>query len=251
MGQYDTGATENRFLRRISQLEARIRALETAAPLRNASISDGGVLIVKDRDGETLIRMGRSDDPALNAPDGNPQMLFQLYRSTGEVAFEVIDPLPAVDGFQQFVAIRDRAGNAIVSDDTTSGQGLSRPFIGIPFGEYIQAPTSTTTSGSFVTMQRATIYKQHPKLIVKLLAQASAAGTTGEVRLWNSTAGEQVGSTLSVGSGAYIEAFIGGADGVVNGAHEDLLDIDVQARRTAGAGTIGTRVLTAWGYPSG
>lgn len=249
MGQYSPGSDRDLLMEEIRQLKKRLAALETAAPLRNASISDGGQLVVKDRDGETLILIGRSDDPELNAPDGNPQMLFQLFRSTGEVALEMFDPLPQVDGFQQFLAIRDRVGNAIVADDTTSGQGLSRPFIGIPFGEYIQAPTSTTTSGSFVTMQRATIYKQHPRLLVKLLAQASAAGTTGEVRLWNSTTGEQIGSTMTVGSGAFIEGFLG--PGAVSGAHEDPLDIDVQARRTAGAGTIGTRVLTAWGYPSG
>lgn len=251
MGQYAPGSDRDPLYEEIRALRARVQALETAAPLRNASISDGGQLVVKDRDGETLLLIGRSDDPTLNAPDGRPQMLFQLYRSSGEVAFEVFDPLPSVDGFQQFVAIRDRAGNAVVADDTTSGQGLSRPFIPIPFGEYIEYPTSTTTSATFVTMQRASIYKQHPKLLVRLLAQASAAGTTGEVRLWNSTTGEQIGTTLTVGSGAYIETFIGGSDGVVNGAHEDILDIDVQARRTAGAGTIGTRVLTAWGYPSG
>lgn len=249
MGQYSPGSDRDLLMEEIRLLKKRLAALETAAPLRNASISDGGQLVVKDRDGETLILIGRSDDPNLNAPDGNPQMLFQLFRSTGEVALEMFDPLPQVDGFQQFLAIRDRVGNAIVADDTTSGQGLSRPFIGIPFGEYIEAPTSTTTSGSFVTMQRATIYKQHPRLLVKLLAQASAAGTTGEVRLWNSTTSEQIGSTLTVGSGAYIEGFLG--PGAVSGAHEDVLDIDVQARRTAGAGTIGTRVLTAWGYPSG
>ncbi len=247
MGQYAPGSDRDPLFERIRILEQRIKALETAAPLRNASISDGGALIVKDRDGETLIRIGRSDDPALNAPDGNPQMLFQLYRSTGEVAFEVIDPLPAVDGFQQFVAIRDRAGNAIVADDTTSGQGLSRPFVPVPFADY-DVPAVTTTSGTFTTLQRASIYKQHPRLIVHVLVQTSS-GTSGEVRLWNATAGEQIGATEVIATNVYVQTFIG--PGAVNGDHEAPLDIDVQARRTAGAGTIGTRVLTAWGYPSG
>lgn len=247
MGQYAPPSDRDQLHEEIRALTRRVQALETAAPLRNATISDGGQLLVRDRDGENLILIGRSDDPTLNAPDGNPQMLFQLFRSTGEVALEMFDPLPAVDGFQQFLAIRDRAGNAIVSDDTTSGQGLARPFIPIPFGDYV-VPTVTTTSGTFSTNHRASIYKQHPYLIVTLIVQ-TPSGTAGEVRVWNATAGEQIGSTLAVASNTYQQVIIG--PGVVNGDHEAPLDIDIQARRTSGAGTVGTCVLTAWGYPSG
>lgn len=246
MGQYAGGAERDPLMEEIRALRRRVAALETAAPLRSASISDGGQLVIKGRTGQTLVVMGRSDNPVLNAPDGKPQMVFQVYRSTGEVAFEVNDPLPTVDGFEQFVAIRDRGGNIVVADDTTSGQGLSRPMIPMPFEEFT-VPVTTTTSSTFQAMQRASIYKQQPRMIAWVLIQ-TPAGTTGEVRLWNATSSEVIGPVLTIASNTYVQAYLGPGD--VSGAHEAQVDIDVQARRTGGAGAIGTRVLGAWGWPS-
>lgn len=246
MGQYAGGSEQDLLMEEIRALQRRVQALEVAAPLRNASISDGGQLVVKGRAGQTLLLIGRSDNPELNAPDGNPQMVFQLFRTTGEVALEMDDPLPTVDGFQQFIAIRDRAGNVIVADDTTSGQGLSRPLIPIPFDEFA-VPISTTTSATFTTLQRGTMYKQHPQIVLYLLVQTSA-GTTGEIQLWNATTSQQIGSVQAIAANSYVQTVLGPF--AVDGLQEDVLDIDLRARRTGGAGTIGTRVITAWGYPS-
>ena len=175
-------------------------------------------------------------------------MVFYLSRSTGEIALSLEDPLPAVDGFHQYLALWDRAGNVIMGDDTTSGQGLARPYVPIPFYPYPAAPIQTTTSGSFTTLMRAAAaFHQHPRVQVGVLVQSSAS-TTGEVRLYDSTNGVQVGPTLTIPGGDFSNYMLGPA--ALGGNHMDTLDLDVQARRLTGAGTIGVQVTTAYGVQS-
>jgi len=246
MGQYES--SEPALLAELAKLRRRIEQLERAAPLRNATISDGGQLIVKGVDGNTLVLMGRSDVESYKAPDGHKQMVFMVSRENGEPAFAMFDPLPAVDGFHQYWALYDRLGNVVVGDDTTSGQGLARPYLPIPFYDWIDVPSQTTTSGSWTTLQRAAAWpKQHPRIQVGLVAQ-TGGGTTGEVRLWDATNGVQLGSTITLAAAEYSAHNIGPV--TVGGTHMQTIDIDIQARRLTGASTIGARVTTAFGVQS-
>lgn len=248
MGQYAPDPNNDQLMANIRDLERRIKSLETSAPQRSMSISDGGQMIVRGRDGKTLVLLGRIDNPARNAPDGKPQMGFYLFRSTGEIALSVEDALPTVDGFQQYLALWDRSGNIIAGDDTTSGQGLARPWLPVPFYDYPAEPTQTTTSTSFTTLQRAAAYpKQLPQITVGVVVETSA-GTTGEVRLFDTTHGAVVGSVLSIPANTFAGYNIGPAP--IGGNHMDGLDLDIQARRTGGTGTVGVRVVTAYGVQS-
>lgn len=249
MGQYATpGDDTSQFLAELADLKRRIKDLETAAPLRNASISDGGQLVIKGVNGNTMVRLGRSDDPSLVAPDGHKQMVVQMFRDTGEGAFVIADPLPGVGGFHQFWALFDLQNNIVASDDATSGQGLARPSLPVPFYDYTGAPPVTTTSATFATLQRSGKFiKHHPRLQAQLLV-ASGASTTGEVRLWDATHGVQIGATVSLAAGVFTFVDIGPA--AVTGAHMEQVDIDVQARRITGAGTIGAQVFGAYGVQS-
>lgn len=248
MGQYAPGSDQDLLMAEIRALQRRLQALESAAPLRNASISDGGRLEVKGRDGTAQIILGRTDDPTRNAPDGNPQMVFYVYRSTGEIALSMEDGAPAVDGFQQYLAIWDRSGAIIAGDDTTSGQGLARPYLPIPFYPYLDPPAITTTASTFTTLMRSAAHaKQHPRIQVGVTVQ-TGSGTTGEVRLWNRTSGVAIGSTLTIPANSWADYNIGPA--ALGGAHMDTIDLDIQARRTGGAGTIGVQVIGAFAVQS-
>lgn len=247
MAQYGTSA-DDALMRRLRELEDRIRQLETAAPLRNATISDGGQLRVNGVGGNALVLMGRNDTPGSEAPDGHKQMVFLIWRETGEAAFQMSDPEPGIDGFNQFWALFDLAGNRVVGDDANSGQGLARPYIPTPFYNYPAPPSQTTSSGSWTTLQRAAGYiKQHPRIQVGYVVQ-TAAGTTGEVRLWDETHGEQVGVSHAIGAGVFENRNLGPAD--LTGAHMDGIDLDIQARVISGPGSIGVQVTTAYGIQS-
>lgn len=248
MGQYAGGADRDPLMEEIRALRRRVAALETAAPLRSASISDGGRLAIKSRDGVDQIILGRTDDPSRRAPDGNPQMVFYLYRSTGEPALTLEDAAPAVDGFQQYLAIWDRAGNIIASDDTTSGQGLARPYLPVPFYPYLNPPAITTTAATFTTLMRSAAHaKQHPRIQVGVTVFADP-GTTGEVRLWDATHGVRIGSILTIPANSWADYNIGPA--TLGGSHVDTIDLDIQARRIGGAGTIGVQVIGAFAVQS-
>ena len=245
MGTYNT---PDDLLERIRRLEAKVDELTRAAPIRNASISDGGRLQVKGVTGRSLVAMGRSDDPTLVAPDGHKQMAVFINRETGEPAFAMYDPLPNSDGFHQFWALYDRAGNVLVGDDTTSGQGLARPYVPFTFNDYAPVPTNSTTSGSFVTVCRAAaVTKQHPQIKAGLTAVTSAT-TTGEVRLWDATHSVQLGATISLPAGTYQDFSIGPVP--LTGAHMDTVDIDIQARRLTGTGTVAVRGTSGYGVQS-
>lgn len=142
----------------------------------------------------------------------------------------------------------DRAGNVTVADDATSGQGLSRPHVPVVFTDAAVTPTARTNDTNWAVLQVATaVPKQHPRLTLQVLVQADA-GTTGEVRVWNSSAAEQIGDTVTVAAGSLTLAAIG--PDVVSGAHMAETTLQVQGRVTSGSGYVGAAVNTAYGIGS-
>lgn len=146
-----------------------------------------------------------------------------------------------------YVGAFDRGGNAVVTDDIDSGQGLARPYIPLAAFVDTSAPTQTTTSSTFVQIATASGYKQHPKVHAWVLVHSSAADTTGEVQLVDAS-GTQIGTTATIAASTLTAVEIGPAD--IAGAHEQLVTIDIQIRRTAGTGTIGARGIALWGVES-
>ncbi|MER7280425.1 hypothetical protein ABT369_38910 [Dactylosporangium sp. NPDC000244] len=197
---------------RVRKLESDLRELRAARRLESASI-DSGAVIVRDTGGGILAQLGDL---------GNGHRGAVLY---------------------------DRSANFVVSDDEAAHRGLARPYIPLHAGA-LSVPDSTTTSATFADVVAGSAILQHAGLYAHLLVRASDGTTGGEVRLVVN--GVQVGATLTVGLGAFAEATIGPAavSSALGPTYSSILRIAVQARRTAGTGTVGVRLLSLLGLDS-
>lgn len=212
---------------------ARLRKLETAPRLTSASIR-GGVLRVYNRLGGTALFMGQTTQDCE----------FILRREDTSVAFAVYNGGGGV-GADQFVAMFDRNGNIICSDDTTSGVGHARPWIPIPMTPTLNFSTAdSTNSTSYTDMVWLTFYKQQPKADV-LVWVATDASTSGSVQLWDIDNGVQVGAPVAIGTNvSYIPAEWVAA---VSGNYGDRRSFSVRGKVNAGS-TGSIRVLPGAAY---
>jgi hypothetical protein len=224
------------------------KALRSVSP-RGTSLSEGdftitgGTLKVLAADGGNSFWLG-SILPAL--PDGTYQPGFILRREDGSLAAALFDPAPAADGYHQFFALYDRGGNIIVSDDTTSGQGLARPFVGSSFYRTRFADfTAASTAAAFETLFTSIMSKQHPNLEVGYRASMDTTATTGEVRVMVN--GVQHGATTTEGFGV-ASRYTGSLP--VAGTHMSNLVVEIQARRTSATGVLRVEPLYCMGRQS-
>lgn len=246
-GRYRTGTPD--LLDVIVRLEKRIKDLETANRLSFSSV--GGGFIINGSpfkvtlpgdyfDDVTLLEVttGTYNDKSSTEPG------WVMRRNDGGEALGVYG-----NGSGQFFAVKDHTGNFIFSDDLFSGFGIGRPWLPIPFyNSSTGLPTATTTSGTFVELQYADYSVQSPYLYMQIQVHASDGTTAGEVQV--TLSGNQVGDLITVTAGlSSIEEF-GPALVRELATFGDVRDIKVMGRRTAGAGTIGVRVLGAYGRQS-
>jgi hypothetical protein len=237
-GRYNTG-DELDLLRQIADLRKRVADLESGNRVGVTSI-DKGALRVKS--GSLEIGTMPQVFFGTGSFSGGVSQGWVFRRDTGASVFD----LGGTPG-DQFWALRDEQGNVLFGDDTASGQGIASPYIPIPFVPASSTvPADTTTSGSFATLQTSLYIKQHPKVIVEVLCRASDGTTSGEVQLIKAT-GEVLG-LFTVTLGAFAFTVFGPV--AVPGAHLAQMELQIQGRRTAGAGTIGARVLGCWALQS-
>lgn len=222
-----------------------------SGPLRNASISDGGLTI---RGGFFRVIGGVANlfyvgpyGPA--AGDGTVQQGMTVRRFDGTAALSLYDAFPGATGedFDQALTWHDREGNAVVADDTNSGQGLARPYIPgalypARFADYL-----STTAGTFETIYRAELPKQHPRLRVAVYAATDTAGTTGQIRCL--VEGDQFGAQFDVDNSVQTTC-VWGPEFLPDAAHMSTVHIEVQARRTGGAGQVRIAPISAQGMQS-
>ncbi|TYB97127.1 hypothetical protein FXF53_20500 [Micromonospora sp. WP24] len=234
------------LMRRIDELAAEVRELRAGRRLESASIGRGGVTVreggtvrVYDPDGRRIAQLGDLSD-FIEGYRG-----VWLGRANGQPAF--IASGTGDNGEAGYAAMYDPAGNYIVSDDVIAGRGLGRPYIPLPLGE-VSPPTATTTSGSFTDLATGVFPMQHKGLYAYLLVRASDATTAGEARV--AIDGTQRGSTLPITAGSYAFASIGPFATELTDEYGSFHGVSVQARRTAGTGTIGVRVLSMIGLDS-
>lgn len=238
-GRYNN-ADNNDLVSRIAVMERRLKDLEKGSGIGSTSI-DSGTLTVTDGS----ISVGTIPSMYFG------QVLIQgSYFSTAWI-FRRADATTALtlDGdtsSTQFLSHLDRAQNIVVADDGTGGIGLARPHIGINFSEHSNTvPAITTTSATFVPLFTGRYQKQHPQIQVDVLARSSNGTTPGEVQLYDVADGSALGTPTTITAGFYGALTLGPFE--VAGDFMETIEIEVQALRTSGAGTIGIRVMNAYG----
>lgn len=191
----------------------------------------GTNLGVVDVDGQILVFVGSFQTLR---PDGQQEQGVRINRDDGSAVLTVQNFTGTAEGYQQFLALWDRAQQIILSDDTASGNGLARPYVPIPLTETRHTDWPKVTDAAFVPVWDSSFfYKVNARAWVDLRVGSDVSGTTGEVRVL--VDGVQVGTTQTVGftiEGKRVGPF------VVPGKAYTSHTIEVQARRTAGTGNI-------------
>lgn len=182
-------------------------------------------------------------------PDGDPQPMTIMRRADGSVAFFLGDPLPAVDGYQQFWALYDRSGNVIFGDDTTSGLGLARPYMSYEVqNENANAFVTLTSTTTFADAHTIAGFVQNPRMTVPVTAIAPATGA-GEVRIWHGGTSTVCAGPTVIPTGGSVAPFytFDVPPGIPLFTHQYFA---VQTRRTTGTGNIQSRAWSAHGVQS-
>lgn len=225
------GQARYEFAEQIAELKRQIKTLQTANSSQATTITEGS-LTVDDADGNPVVILGDTGIALV----GNPIGMIAL-RPDGSVAFSL----------NPFVAIWDKSGNYIVTDDATSGQGLARPYLSLGAWVDVADPAATVTSSNWTTVQQISFYKQHPKVLVEFKLRSDAADTSGDIRVIDGS-GVQLGNAGSVSGAVTVQGFIGAS--ALSGGHLSFTTLSLQVRRTGGNGHIGARGITAYGVES-
>jgi hypothetical protein len=182
-----------------------------------------------------MLRAGIYDvNHSYDLDDGSYQPMLLLYRADGSLALSMYDPDPTVTGYQQFLAVWDRGGSVVLSDDTNSGQGMARPYLsgGFEPARFTDFAYSTT-SATFETVAHQYVTKQQPRLQVRVQASMDTAATTGEVRVL--VDGTQLGSTTSEAFAISTRDF---GPTAITGVHMQAVHVEIQGRVTSGSGAL-------------
>ncbi|MFJ6235030.1 hypothetical protein ACIQH0_13090 [Streptomyces griseus] len=238
--QVPGGATD--FDRRLKSLEREVRELRAARRLQNASVGSGGLRIVdggrfsmETPEGRRMVDIGAISSSDYDHADGTKQQAIFLRREDGSLLFACF-AYPLGGGSEnQAWTFYDQNRNTILAEDTGSGTGLARPWLPM------NTPTSMdstqwprTAAASFTTIATAWNTKWQPRLRVYGLT-AAVGGGTGEVQLLLN--GSAWGPVYSAGATIDNTDTIGDVD--IGGQFQ----LEVQARRLTGAGTIAAQIL--------
>jgi hypothetical protein len=247
----DEAATPPGFWERVRMIAAdEVAKLLRSGLLRNASISDGGLtirggflrLLDKVLDVDLFYVGPVSPDKA----DGSPQQGWVVRRADGTTVLLLRDAFPTDAGgaLQQALNWYDRAGNVVLADDTNGGAGLARPHLASAFYPARTQDMLKSTAAVFETVFRARVEKQQPKLYVEAWGWTDVAGTSGDVQVLVN--GAALGTVRGVNNGAVTLLQFGPA--VVAGNIGDVLNVEIQARRTAGTGNVvvGASMVSGW-----
>lgn len=222
-------------VRRIAREE--VAAAYRSAPLRNASISEGGTFTVKGGQlrvlypdslgGEVGVYFGDLLSAITGAYVGTG-LLVQDADGTDIATFR-----SDVASGQPLVVLRDGAENAVLYTDTSAGEGFGRPWFPGVFYPSRNTDWPSVSSATFETVYRAKLSKQNAKLLVRVWGANDTAGATGEIRVMVNNV--QLGATASTASGVIAEKLF---FDVVAGAFGSSLIVEIQARLASGAGVV-------------
>ncbi len=224
------------LLTRLLAAEKRIAALERARPVAGATLSQGS-LEVQTPEGDSIMRAGPfayGSETAYGA---------EFRRQSGGLQARFFD----VGGGNGYWAMFDEEGSVVVSEDTYSGFGLATPYLQVAAMPYssVLSPPQSTASATFTPLHRLHFQLQQPWLRAYLICQTDAA-TTGEVQL--AIAGVAVTTAPTI-LDASLNAYRT-VDARIVGSMRSFQNVDVEVRRTSGAGNVRVAVAFASGRQS-
>lgn len=250
---------ENWIVKELKWLRTQIKELKSGRDiLKNASISSGGIQILKggslkvvDTDGHVVAVIGALPSPSYDRADGTPQPGVLFNREDGSLAMVLADLNPGTPPFKQSVQILDRNNRVVVADDTNSGTGLAAPHLAAFTLQNTNISTWPATANATWTAIAQAFYEvQNPKLQWAISLEVDA-NTTGQFRLMVN--GVQVGTTQTLAAGASAAFSSWQPTAVVVPASSPVGSvtlIELDAQRTAGTGTIRASVLWMSGMQS-
>lgn len=228
------------------QLRRDIEDLQRTVRQMQSLLVNAGTIQVNDpTSGTPVFFVGQIP---MNDGSGRMQAAVEIFRpQDGSTALIMYDGGVAFGHtLQQALQWYDRlGGNVVIADDTTSGQGLAKPYIPIGFFTDNTVPTSTTTSASFVTLQTLIGFKQHPKVSGQILVYADS-GTTGTIQLIDQDGNLLFTTNLSSAQFSYVSF----GPVALAGGHELPVSLNIQGKVLTGAGKVGARGVAAWGVQS-
>lgn len=226
-----------------------------------AAIVGAGAVVITDRqmvvlddDGSEIFRIG-------DMQWGDRGFLFR--RENGQLAISMNKAFSS--STYQALTLRDASGYSLLEEEAL-GVGLGKPYLPIP----VLPVTSTTTtgslgpwgpqvavsSGSFVTTHQGWFVRTNRWAMFRIQVAASDTTTSGEVQVVDSSTGLPLAGflqspwlgTRATGSTSYVELVAGSGSVSLPGNPHERISIAIQARRTAGAGTLTVAVPEAHGW---
>ena len=217
-------------------------------------VVDGGDFLLLDTDGSTVFRLG----PQFFGDRG-----VSISREDGSQALVMAQPFEDFDG--QLIIMQDRFGNVILRE-SPFGEGADVPYLPLPFQPVAAASTAlqfgphglevSVASGTFTDVFKWRGYRHNPWVRLRLQVQCSDTTTAAEVRVVDLGTGTALSpflgtpwtGTRATGSTAYV-AVDPGTGLAAPGQPEDTIELAVQVRRSAGAGTVVVALDTATAGP--
>ncbi|MFC0434580.1 hypothetical protein [Kutzneria buriramensis] len=194
------------------------------------SIRSQGGLTVKDSNGQSTLFVG-----GLTQPTSEPHTALRTVHEEASGAGALR------------LAIWDKAGNVIFSDDTPSGAGIGRPYIGGTLSPYRTADWPATQSADWDPLQRWMFNRQHPRIHAIIHAATDLADTTGEARLRDLATNTVLG-TVTVAADTAGGLVIGPV--AMPGVFGDVCEVRLEVHRTTGTGTVRATLAYAVGMQS-
>jgi hypothetical protein len=213
-----------------------------------ALVVDGGDVVLLDTDGDVIFRIGQQ----VHGDRG-----VTIFRDDGTEALSVRKPLP---GFVQRMEMFDRNGTGIFSEGSLAG-GIDKPYLNIPTQPHLATSGTISAgphgfevpvaSGTFQTTHVGTWRRHNYLTRWRWRIACSDATTAAEVRVLVN--GEHLSPYLgtawtgvrAAGPTDYTEVLSARLD--LPGNYLDTMTAEIQARRTAGTGTVTVALVEARG----
>lgn len=216
----------DKLRRRISELE-RQTLRNVVIPEGGLRLRGGGQFVAETPTGVEMFYLGELH---VGAED-----FRGIWMKREDGSFMFYNGLADGDPNKVFFAWLDRAGNILVSDDGSSGQGLARPWLMMPTVNVIGTSIPTTTSAAFVSTQSTGwVIKQQPKCDVQALLLSNGGGT-GNARF--TINGTPTGPVLPIAAGAFAWSSIHTL--TLPGTYNSYVRVELQVQLTNGTGSVG------------